>query len=171
MNKARGRTGILTVLGLWLALGGMAAAATRNWKNTGTDWGTAANWVENAVPVGTDTVVIPSVPTNQPTIADARSISNLTINGNNPTPLWNIGGAGTLTIDGGTVTFQTGGQALMSCNLALNGNTSFIVGPYSQPPTLWLLGTLTGTGPLNQTLLSGWNNFWAPSPACRPATW
>jgi hypothetical protein len=131
MDQAQRRTGILTAVGLWLALGGAAAAATRNWKNTGTDWGTAANRVENAVPTNTDTVVIPSVPTSQPTIADARSISNLTI----------------------------------------NGNTSFIVGPYSQPPTLWLLGTLTGTGPLNQTLLSGWNNFWAPSPACRPATW
>ena len=156
----RNYMGCLFLLGCWLALPGTTFANSYNWLNTATDWGTGANWSPVGVPGSNDTVNLLNItPTNQPTVTGNQAVSNLYINGQNPTPLWNIGGSGTLTCNGGLIELVAGGNAVISCNVALNGN-NFMEGPYSQPGTLWLTGALTGTGPLINAMEPGWSGYW-----------
>ncbi|HNC48556.1 MAG TPA: hypothetical protein PLH27_06180, partial [bacterium] len=52
------RSALLKLL-LMLSIGFTASAGTKTWNNaSGGNWGTASNWLENAVPGSGDTVYI-----------------------------------------------------------------------------------------------------------------
>ena len=57
------------------------AGTTATWTGTtSTAWGTNTNWSTNAVPGNTTNVVIPSAPSNQPSITASASCLDITIN-------------------------------------------------------------------------------------------
>ena len=99
MNKSHMRKAdvLFFLVGLSLLSAGLASATSYSWANLGTNWSTAANWTPNGVPTGTDTVNITASPaTYLPAISDARSVSNLVLEGNGVT--WTINGTGSLTV-------------------------------------------------------------------------
>jgi hypothetical protein len=66
------RSGLLALL----LLAALSATAQTTWTGaTSTDWATASNWYPAAVPTATDDVVIPSSPTNQPTLSSAGAVA------------------------------------------------------------------------------------------------
>lgn len=75
---------------------------------TPTDWNTASNWDLGFVPTSADTVIIPGVPVNQPTLATNVTVANLTINssavvtlaGNNLTVSTTFNNSGTVRARG-----------------------------------------------------------------------
>ena len=56
--------------------GTLTTTAGAIWKGcTSTDWATATNWSTGAVPTATDDVIIPSGPTNQPTLSTSGALA------------------------------------------------------------------------------------------------
>jgi len=73
--------------------------------SSSTDWNTASNWTNNAVPTSTDNVMIPSAPSNKPHILNANSGACLDI----------------LVVSGATLTCDDGGTLSISGSLFNKG--------------------------------------------------
>jgi hypothetical protein len=123
---------ILTVTGA-LHCACTAWAATRTWSGaTSTAWGTAGNWVENAVPGAADDVTIPTGAARQPTLANsAVSVTSLVIQNGM-----------TLTQGGTSSTLTTSGN----CTIDSGGTLSMAARPLTVSGTFTLNGTLTSSG-------------------------
>jgi hypothetical protein len=121
---------------LTLLLGSLPALAQTTWTGaTSTDWATASNWSTQTVPTASDDVVIPSGPTNQPTLSSAGAVAK-TVEVQSGTTL-TIASTGTLTINGKknitgdpdlTTGFLSNGTVNNSGQLALGTTAS--VGTY-----------------------------------------
>ena len=152
-NYTRGTYGLFLMIGLWLLSAGMASATSYSWANVGSSWSTAGNWSPSGVPTGTDTVNITTSPTNYlPTISDARSVSNLTLQGSGNVT-WTINGTGSLAVSNAVKLDRH--NAFINVNFILCSNTVFGPGAYigdqNTPPLIegiWLTGGLSGSGPL-----------------------
>lgn len=106
------------------------APSVINWDGTNsTDWNTAANWSDNAVPGSTDDVVIPNVandpviPTGNFEINDVEIESGATLQ---------VASGGSLTLNGelnnsGSVTIQDGGSFLQGTGSSVTGSGTFSV--------------------------------------------
>ncbi len=118
----------------------LAAAILASWTGAvSTNWSTAANWSNNAVPNSSTSVSIPSVVTNQPVLSSNAAVGTLTLNGNialngHSLNLWgSVSGAGsfkgtaasTLVVNGtvGTLNFHPSYNNLGSLNLTAGSAT------------------------------------------------
>jgi autotransporter-associated beta strand protein len=82
--------------------------------SSSTEWGTAANWSLNRVPLSTDDVVIGNfVPGDQPTLSVSTTINSLTINGR----------SNSSNRRGGELTIATGITLTITNNLTINGSS------------------------------------------------
>ena len=104
-------------------------AAAITWDgSSSTDWNTAANWSNNAVPTATDDVVIPNLG-NDPVISGAFTINNIDLQSGTPLT---VASGGSLTLDGtlsnaGSVTIQSGGSFLQGSSSSITGAGTFTV--------------------------------------------
>jgi hypothetical protein len=103
------------LLGVLLSVGiltmNMTLAATRTWDGSNsTNWSTAANWAENAVPVAGDAVTIPGGMPNQPAITASSSCASLAVNS-----------GATLTL--GAFAFTVSGSTTVSGTLVISSTT------------------------------------------------
>jgi hypothetical protein len=97
---------------LFLLLSNSCFAATKTWTGSGADanWQTAANWMNNSVPVANDDLVFPAAGTQQSNNNNfflLTSFHSITVEGGTYTfggnPIRLTGG---LTVSGGTQTFN-----------------------------------------------------------------
>ena len=112
-----------------LLLAGLVSQAQTTWTGSAsTDWATAQNWSTQAVPTATDDVIIPSGPSNQPTLSTAGAVAN-NVEVQSGARL-TIASTGTLTINGFRIIngFSTGffnnGMVENSGQLALGTTAS-----------------------------------------------
>lgn len=131
-----GKTIILAITLCMFGFGTQASAATRTWSAFAatTSWGTASNWVENAVPASGDDVVF----LNSATVVleSATQIGTLTLSAGADV---GFTANGLLTITG-TLTLGAGseinlGNGTASYPLQLNGNILFADGNSASDPT------------------------------------
>ncbi|MBI3314622.1 MAG: DUF11 domain-containing protein [Candidatus Omnitrophica bacterium] len=110
-------------------------SATMTWDGSAsTDWDDPFNWDIGLVPGSTDTAVIPSAPSNQPTLSTAVSIANLTINS-----------GATVTLNGKNLTVST--TLTNSGNVKLKGSeTLTLTQDTTNTGTFTYLGAGGGSG-------------------------
>jgi hypothetical protein len=122
-------------------------AVNDNWHNTG-------NWADNALPISTDYVVIPSYPLNYPTIIAAAACANLDMAtdavlimdvGCNLSIGTNLNNAGSIIMNDGTI--SVGGVFSNSGNFYASGGTVNYTGAaQTVVPTTYNNLTLSGSG-------------------------
>lgn len=97
-----------------------------------TAWSTAGNWSPTTVPGPSDIVVFNSTPTNQPSLASAYTVSQITVNAGDNIGLFN-GGSGGITITTGGITLGSGSAltfalpTIFSGGLTIQGPSGVIV--------------------------------------------
>jgi hypothetical protein len=135
-----------------------------------TDWATAGNWSPAVVPTSSIDAIIPSAPTNQPSVSGTQAAKNLTVQAGarltlagGATPglltLGAVGNVGSFTLaSGSTLTQGAGSEIYLTGNLTNNGAT-FALDPLSEIGFGIVLGAphlLNGTaGVTFQTLTVG----------------
>jgi hypothetical protein len=135
-----------------------------------TDWGTAANWTPNMVPMANSDVTIPSGTSNQPAVSNAQQARLVTINagatltlanggilttGGNFTNNGTVTGAGTGTLVQGGTNVVIGGTGLSTFpNLTTSANAANTGGPVAIQRALTLNGNFTIGAGQPFTLLS-----------------
>jgi len=164
---ANANHGTLNNFGLSSTTSNWVQSTTYNtWTgSSSTAWGTAGNWALGSVPTSTVNVLIPSAPTNQPTLSTYSyygNVKNLTLE-SGATILGDIAGACGINIYGnltnnGTIDFTNNGGNLefLNTNTYLSGTGSLNVGGgggifnLEAGKTLTLLNDITLLGgPLN----------------------
>ncbi|MDB5279610.1 MAG: hypothetical protein JWR61_4565 [Ferruginibacter sp.] len=141
--------------------------------NVSTDWATAGNWDNGAVPGSLTNVAIPSTAVRMPSITGSVSCNWLTINSgatvtNTSSGILNIAGTltnnGTFTDNGTTVFNGTSGQQTFSGvtvfnNLTVNNTSSLLLGAAATVNNNLLLtaGTLSANN-FNLAVKGNWTN-------------
>lgn len=125
-------------------------AADVTWRNSGTDWLTAANWDPDGVPGAGDSALLPYVtPAFQPTLDGAASLLSLEIK-NTYNTAWAVGGTGTLSLGAGGLAL-TGSRNLqrIDANVELTASqTWYFDSRENRNYSFRLGGRLSGTGDL-----------------------
>ncbi|AXE18440.1 hypothetical protein DR864_12095 [Runella rosea] len=136
-----------------------ASTTTDTWTGcVSTDWAVAGNWADGTVPTAADDVVIPSAPTNQPTLSTTATAKSVEVRTG---ASLSISSAGSLTINN----FATLGgfnNAFYNQGTVTNGGT-VILGNTAPVGQIGIrnTGTFTNTGTLqidrvtNEALING----------------
>jgi len=121
---------------------------TLTWQGgTSTAWNTAANWDLGFVPRSTDTVVIANA-ANQPVLASAVTVANLTINSGSTLTL----SGNNLTVTAGSGTFNNNGT------LYLEGNETLTLTMDSTHGTFTYVGVGGGSSATHTLTINGSSN-------------
>ena len=145
-------TGNITLYAKWTGIAGY-------WVGTsGTDYSTAANWANNAVPTASDNVIINSGTPNAPALSGTGYANSLTISGSATltiTGTLNIAGdvsnGGTIAASAGTIVFNgTGAQSVAGGftvnNLTIDNSAGVSLGSSSYSyDTVFVKGIYTPT--------------------------
>jgi hypothetical protein len=149
----------------------IAAGTGLTWNGSvSTDWGTAANWTPNMVPMANSDVTIPGGTPNQPTVSSAQQARLVTINagatltlanggllttGGNFTNNGSVTGSGTGTLAIGGTNVVIGGTGVSTFpNLTTSANAASTGGPVAIQRALTLNGNFTIGAGQPFTLLS-----------------